>query len=316
MIEYVFIGVDIAKNKFDVAQATCKKKKQFTNNHEGFQKFLAYLMALKKTSWVTMEATGIYGEALANFLFENNIKVSVVNPTQIKYFAKSLLQRNKNDFVDAQVIAQFAEIKKPHTYVPKSKENKALRELLQILDMYVRQLTQWKNKLHAATSSIARKAIGAEIKALEKKMAKLKETIKNIAKKDERTNEQLELVQSIKGVGIETALRLVAYLPDVQAFSSAKQLAAYIGVSPKQKQSGNFTGQTRLAKTGEAHIRRALYMPALSAMRFNEHLLPFVERLRKSGHCPMQIIGALMRKLTHLIFGILKSGKPFDPKLV
>ncbi len=317
MPEYNYVGVDIAKDKFDVSLAIGGRRKNstFNNTPEGHQKMMDALKKSQTDAWVCMEATGIYGEALADALSVHKIKVSVVNPTQIKYFTKALLQRNKNDEVDAEAIARYVEQAQPKVYTPKTKAQKNMRELVQILDCLTCQLTQWKNKHHASRTAMARKEMEKEIARLEKRLRQIAKRIQNLVAKDPLLKNNFDLLTSIKGVGEKLAFAWLAHIPDVTCFATAKQLAAYIGVSPQQCQSGLFRGQTKISKIGNSHMRKALYMPALSAKRTNEHLKPFIHRLEATGHTNKQIVCAIMRKLVHVIFGILKSGKPFNPDL-
>ena len=113
-----------------------------------------------------------------------------------------------------------------------------------------------------------------------------------------------------------SAIQFLVNIPDIDDFEKAKQLAAFIGVSPQQNESGKFKGQTKMSKYGHDSLRKLLYMPALSAKNTNEHLKPFVSRLKNKGMTPKAIVGAVMRKLVYIIFGILKSNKPFNPALV
>ena len=144
----------------------------------------------------------------------------------------------------------------------------------------------------------------------------MKTKIKEIVENCKSLASIVELLVTIKGIGELSAFHLIAYLPDLQQFNSAKQLAAFIGVTPRQNMSGKFQGKTYMSKFGHARLRKALYMPALSAKRYNKHLSPFVKRLEKSGLKPKAIVGALMRKLVHIIFGMIKSGESFNPALV
>ncbi len=317
MSEYHYVGVDIAKDKFDVSLSVQGRRKHtvFKNNRGGFQQMIKRLKASDGIAWVCMEATGIYGEELAETLTANKIKVSVVNPTQVKYFTKALLQRNKNDKVDADAIARYVEQAQPELYIPKTKAQKVMRELVQMLECLTDQLTQWKNKLHASRTAIARKEFEKEIARLVKRKLQITKRIQSLVQSDPILRSNFDLITSIKGVGEKLAFAWLAHIPNIGSFNSAKQLAAYIGVSPKQHESGYYKGQTKLSKIGNAHMRKALYMPALSAKRTNEHLQPFVHRLELSGHSKKQIVGAVMRKLVHLIFGILKSGLPFNSQL-
>lgn len=314
-----FVGIDVAKDKFDVCLVEEDKSCQqtlFDNTHSGFKELVAWLKKRCKTPWVCMEATGHYSELLADFLVSQNIKTSVVNPLQIKYFAKLKLSRNKNDTVDAKIIAEYCRLMKPSLFNPRSSQQKYIRELIQLEATIRAQCTQLKVQAGCAQSKAIIKEFTKTIKVLEKRLKSLEESIKAIVEANHEWKHLVTLITSIKGFGTTSAYRLLAYLPDIKLFKNAKQLAAFIGVSPKQKTSGKYMGQTKLSKLGNSQLRNILYMPALCAKRFNEALRPFVSRLESNGLCPKAIVGAVMRKLVHIIFGMLKNKSPFNPELV
>jgi len=318
MTQFQFIGVDIAKAKFDVALLTDKHPQQavFDNNLAGFKLFLKWLKKHSQQPWVCMEATGHYSELLAEFLAQAAIKVSVVNPLQIKYFAKATLTRNKNDILDARVIAQYCANMQPRVFKPRSKQQKNIRELIQLLDTVKNQKVLFENQKESIQSPTARKEILLIIQQLSRRIQRILVKIENLVQNDKQMKHKVTLLTSIKGIGPLTAYRILAYLPDLNQFNNAKQLAAFVGVSPKQKQSGQFVGKTCLSKFGHARLRNAFYMPALVAKNHNQALRPFTQRLENNGLAPKAIVGAMMRKLVHIVFGVLKSNSPFNPALV
>jgi transposase len=234
----------------------------------------------------------------------------------IKHFGKVMLSRNKNDRVDARVIAGYCRVMEPEAFKPRSEEQKELRELVQLEDSQKEQLTRLKLQLNLMRSPVARKALKKAIKGLEKQIKELSEQVKASVKKNPSWLKASEQLVSIKGLGFNSAYRLLAYLPDIGLFKNAKQLAAFIGVSPQQKQSGKYTGKTKLSKFGNPKLRKILYMPALCTKRHNVAFRPFVKRLEEKGLCPKAVVGAVMRKLVHSIFGMLKHDAPFNPSLV
>lgn len=318
MIQCTFVGVDIAKLKFDakIIHEAKDYHRVFENNLTGFKAFLSWIKKYAQSPWVCMEATGHYSEPLADFLYSQKIAISVVNPLQIKYFAKAKLNRNKNDKLDARVIGEYAEIMKPKLYKPRSLQQKEIREHVQLIDSLKKQCIQFKNQLESISSKGIKKEILSAITHIQKRTDKLEGKLKQLAQKDESFSRAIELLQSIKGVGFTTAISLLAYLPDISLFKTPKQLAAFMGVSPKQKESGQYKGKTCMSKFGNPRIRTVLYMPALVVKGKNPAFKLFIERLEKSGLRPKAIVGALMRKLVHIIFGMLKNNQPFDPALV
>ena len=314
MTNFQFVGIDVAKDKFDIALFLNKKyqHKCFDNNKKGHQTFLKWLAQYTQMPWICMEATGHYSEIIAEFLAKHNIRVSIVNPLQIKSFARVKLSRNKNDIVDAQIIAEYCDKMQPRTFTPRSDSQKELKDLTKILDTLKEQLVRFKNQLASTQGKIAKKSLLRLIKALEKEIIGIQAQLGGLVKDNESLNKKMSLITSIKGVGDLTAFKILAQIPDIHSFSNAKQFAAYIGISPKQRQSGNFQGKTTISRIGDSRLRKALYMAALVAKRYNPALAPFVKRLELKGKAPKSIICAVMRKLAHIIFGILKNERPFD----
>ncbi|STX29787.1 Transposase, IS116/IS110/IS902 [Legionella beliardensis] len=164
MSEYEFVGVDIAKEKFDSALGTNNRYKHavFPNRKQGYKAFLNWLEQYTISPWVCMEATGHYSEGLADFLVDKGIRVSVVNPFQIKSFARAILARNKNDTIDAKIIAQFGQRMAPRLYQSSTVEQKELRELTKVLDMLKAQVIQLSNQLHSLKGQAAHNRVYSE----------------------------------------------------------------------------------------------------------------------------------------------------------
>ena len=189
-------------------------------------------------------------------------------------------------------------------------------ELVQLIELLASQRQQLSNQLESIRSSVMTKEIKRQLNYLQKRIATLELDLNERIKADANAHANKERLLSIIGIGEKTANRLISYLPNVYDFKSAKQLAADIGLTPKQHQSGGYRGKTRLSKCGNAQLRKILYMPALVAKRANPHLKPFCQRLEKNGLSPKQIVCAVMRKLVHIIFGMLKHQQNFNPALV
>jgi transposase len=312
MTQFQFVGV--AKDKFDVALERCNKFKLecFSNDKKGYKAFSKWLDKHTSQPWVCMEATGHYSELIADYLVSIGIKVSVVNPLQIKNFTRAKLSRNKTDQLDARLIACYCETMQPRTFLPRSNAHKELKELSNLLDMLKDQHTQLSNQLGSAQSEAARKAIRKLIKNLENEIKRVEGLIAEIIKRNKDFSQNLKLMTSIKGVGKLTAYKVLSHVPHINNFKNAKQFAAFIGISPRQYQSGNFQGKTTISRLGNSALRKSFYMAAMVAIRHNKRIEPFVTRLRGNGKAPKAIICAVMRKLAHFIFGIIKNQKPFD----
>jgi len=317
MSTFDVVGIDVSKHTLDVCLILNKKKQQarFDNQKAGWKKMLTWVRRYTSEPWFCMEATGSYSEGVAEFLLAEQQSVSVVNPLQIKSYAKSILSRNKTDPQDAYIIARYAKAADLRIFIARTPEQKALREHTQLLDQLTAQKIQLKSQAQHFADPDARRFVAKQIKQLEISMERLKSKLNALVEEDARCKQAMQLLLSIKGVGAATAYSILAYLPDISNFKCAKQLAAFIGVSPTQKQSGQFVGRTRLSKFGNPRLRKALYMPALVMKQYNEHLKPFIKRLERKGLKPKAIVGAIMRKLAHIIFGVLKHQQPFNPNL-
>lgn len=312
-----FLGIDISKKDFHVfllKEERGSKPKKFTNSTEGFESLNKWLKKLGvEELHACMEATSIYGDALAEFLYEAGYQVSVVNPARIKGFTKSELLRTKTDSVDAALIARFCAAIKPSFWKPTPFEVKELPALLRRLESLTQMYQQEENRLETATETIA-KLTRAHLEYIQEQQAEIKKMMSDHFDQYPHLKQQRELLTSIPGIGEQTAAVLLAEVGRIEDYKNARQLAAYAGLTPCERSSGTSVhGKTRLSCTGNVRLRKALYMPAVVAMRCNPLPKAMSERLLGRGKVKMQVIGALMRKLVHLAFGILKSQKPFDP---
>lgn len=317
MNDFCFVGVDVAKAKFDVVRRTPTgfTHRIFANTTAGFNAFRDWLSQCPLPVWVCLESTGYYSEALADDLSAHHYRVSVINPLQIKRHAQSKLIRNKTDALDARVIAIYGENVRPRVYQPRRVEQKALRELIQLVDTLKQQLIQLKNQLAGTQLTVAKNEFKKAIVSLTKRIKSLEKKIAELVNHDEEFKERTHLLTSIVGIGRLSAWRILAYLPAIDLFENAKQLAAFVGITPQQKQSGCYRGKSYLSNYGHRRFRKALYMPALVAKHRNTSLQRFVVQLESRGLAPKAIVCAVMRKLIHWIFGILKSGHTFDESL-
>ena len=316
------VGIDVSKDHLDVAvQAEDKPvaQAQFANTPEGWRKLHHYVQKRAgKGAAVCLEATGSYGEAVAQYLYEAGYAVSVVNPARIKAYAASQLQRNKTDKLDAALIADFCRTQSPPLWTPPDPAWRELRTLMRHLDDLESDQQRQANRLHAlGYSAAAAPTVEAHLKQqldlLEQQIEQVKAQIQDHIDQHPDLKRQRDLLLSVKGIGRLTAARLLAEVRTITAFSNVRQLVAYAGLNPRQRQSGSSVrGQSHISKTGQASIRAALYLPAVVAKRHNPILRAYAERLTEHGLCKMQVVVALMRKLLHLVYGILKSGQPFD----
>jgi len=267
---------------------------------------------------VCLEATGTYGDEVAVRLHQAGYGVSVVNPARIKAFAERRLSRNKTDAVDAWLIAEFCRTQAPPAWSPPAPEVLTLRRLARHLDDLQTMRQQEVNRLAAGRLDPSiRQRLDAHIAFLDTQIAAVWQDIHDHIDHHPDLKRQRDLLDSIPGIGDISACLLLAELPDLSRFDRAEQLAAYAGVTPRQHTSGtSIRGHTRMARQGNPTLRTRLYFPALSAKTHNPLIRPLAQRLKDQGHCALSIIVAAMRKLLHQIFGILKSGQPFDPNFL
>jgi len=313
-----FLGIDIAKDKFDICllMGDSKLIGKFDNKESGFHKLLSWLEKKKvdlTSIWACMEATGKYGEDLAYFLSSKDIKVSIVNPASIHYFGESNLKRNKTDKIDAELIAKFCEIQQPDIWIPPTEAEREIKEIVRLIESLEAERQRHKNRLESRlVSEAAIEATNNLIRSLNEQIKVLEKRKNELAKKDEVLKQKIELLKSIPGIASKTAIRFTAEIPNIEGYDSAKELAAMFGITPSQKQSGSSVNSTKISKKGNRKLRKAFYMPAISAMQHNKFVREFIDRMRAKGKKGKELICAAMRKLIHIIYGVLKSGKPFD----
>jgi len=310
------LGIDIAKQRMEVALLVDGKvkNKSFRNTMEGFETLSLWLkkLGISKVQ-ACLEATGNYGEDLAIYLHEAGHSVNIVNPARIKGFAQSELIRTKTDKIDAGIIARFCLAMKPEAWIPPSPETRLLRALVRRADSLIGMLTQEKNRLATAHESVI-PSIKEHMGYLNKEIKKVRHQMADLIEQNPNLKQKKELLASIPGIGKATIPVILAELDNLEKFNHVRELVAFIGLAPKETLSGSsIKGKPRLCKVGHARFRKALYMPALVSIQCNPVMIAFYNRLKEKGKNGKVIVCAIMRKLVHIIFGILKSGKKFDP---
>jgi transposase len=311
----VIIGIDIAKLKFDVVRLCDGKYKhaKFTNNTEGFIAFVAWLNQFGDTSVrICMEATGTYSLPLAEFLTDNGYFVSVVNPAQIHAFGRSELSRAKTDKADAKLIARYALQANLDSWTPLPANIRHLQALTRRLEHLLEMQQMEKNRLDTADATII-PSINAVLLTLNAELKATRQAIRAHIDNDPDLKQRRALLDSIPGIGPATIAYLLVALSPHHGYTNAKQVVAHAGLAPAIRQSGQWAGKTHIAKNGDPRLRKALYMPALVAWQHNPAIRACCERLKANGKNGKLIACAAMRKLIHLAFAVLKSGKPFSP---
>jgi len=316
-----WLGIDIARDKFDVYLLNESEgwSGLFTNDAQGFKQLQKWLQKRKVTGLhACLEATGTYGEELAYFLHGQGYRVSVVNPKIINHYGHAKMQRNKTDKLDAKLIAQYCHKETPRAWEPPTAAERTLKALTRRLEALVTDRTREKNRLSSAVHPEAvRKSIEDAIAFYTEQIEKLEKQIQDhIDQNPEDLGHKQELLMSIPGIGQRSSAALLGELPDIQLFQSNKQITAFAGLTPKQLQSGKSSRTGGIYKLGSRRLRTTLYFPALTGMRHNPILRQMAERLAERGITGMSAVAALMRKLLQLVYGVLKSQRPFDANYV
>jgi transposase len=318
----MFLGIDVSKNTLDAAliqsdeQSSKPRHKVFANTPQGHQQMLIWVSELSEvTVHVCLEATGTWADAIALALHQAGHQVSLVNPALIRAFAQSKLLRTKTDKADAQTIARFCQMHRPPLWAPPAPEIRALKALVRRLETLIEMHTMEENRIGSGlTCPEVQADLEEHLAELQARIEKTRRQIKEHIDNHPDLKEQVQLLESIPGIGATTSALLLAELGDLSQFTSARQVAAFAGLVPRIRESGSSVrGRSRLSKVGSSRLRKSLYFPALTALRHNPVIKAFGLRLSAQGKSKMLIVGAAMRKLLHLAYGVLKSQRPFDP---
>jgi len=311
-----FLGIDIAKDTLQVCLLKTGRASGavFANGPTGFRDLRTWLKQRKaRTVWACLEATGRYGDDLAEYLHDQGHTVSVVNPLALKRYAESQLSRNKTDAVDARLIADYCATQSPIVWTPPAPEIRELRELARQYDILQASRQQAHNRLTSGfKSATVLSQLQAQLALLDQQLTEVQAQMRHHIDRHPDLKRQRELLDSIPGVGELTATKLVA--EDLGRFENAHSLAAYAGLTPRNQTSGtSLRRRPKLSKIGKVSLRRALYFPAIAASR-QPVFGALYTRLLAKGKTKLAALSAVMHKLLRVAFGVLKSGQPFDPQ--
>lgn len=310
------LGIDISKAKVHVALLGADgkvRRKVCANTATGFGELGAWLARHGAPHvHACLEATGPYGDALATWLYDQGHVVSVVNPAVIHAYAAAQQLRAKTDAGDAELIARYCQREQPAPWTPLPVEIRQLQALVRRLDALQEMRTQEANRLAVTSDGVIRTSIATILATLDGEIADLRARIRDHLDQHPGLRTQRELLVSIPGIGDATAAVLLAELFH-QRYASARHAAAYAGATPRIRESGQWRGRASLSRGGPSRVRKALYFPALTALRHNPAITALRARLADRGKPKMVVVGAAMRKLIHLAFGVLKSGRAYDP---
>lgn len=318
-----YLGMDVAKAKLDCClllddTSGKRKAKVISNNKSGIADLLTWIgkqQIAPNALHVVMEGTGVYHEQAALALADAGVTVSIVNPAQVKDFGRGLAIRTKTDGVDSFVLARYGALLKPAAWIPPEPEARILHALIARRDAIAQDLQRERNRREKAgvtdTPARIQQSISDSIEFMSAQLAQLQHDIDQHIDHHPGLKEDLSLLQSIPAVGPQVGNNLLAVMHS-HNFGSAEQLAAYLGLVPVERQSGSSVlGRARLSKAGPARIRAVLYMAAIVAKRCNPHVKAVYERLLARGKSKMSALGAAMRKLVHLCYGVLKTRQPY-----
>jgi transposase len=293
--------------------------RSFPNTRQGHQELRRYLTHKRERVRVCMESTGLYGlDAALALQADTRVELMVANPRAVKDFSRALLQRSKTDPLDARVLLEYAARMPFQPWQPPPAEALQITALARRIHALTEQCTMEKNRLHAvaATATTLRvivQDLRRSVRGLKTAIAKLSRKAHQILAASPELERRFRLLQSTPGIGSVSALQLLGELVLIPANCDVRQWVAYAGLDPRQHESGTSVHQkARISKLGNRHIRRALYMPALTATRSAPHLRAFYLHLQARGKCKMVALVAVMRKLLHAIFGMFKYDAPFD----
>ena len=322
-----FVGIDVSKEKLDCCwlrdpQSLKVKTKVLKNTVEGIEGLdlwlTKHISQERFNIRVVLEATGIYHEKLAYRLYELGYVVVVSNPAHISAFAKSLGSTHKTDKLDSQVIARYGACQPLQAWEPEAPEIRELKALIARLEAVEKDYLRESNRLEKAEITLVTDIV---VESIEKTMAYLHQEKKRLTSQiDDHINRHPQLkndrklLQSIPGIG-PTLSRLMLSVIHSRRFKNAAQVAAYLGLVPKLVESGIFKGRSALSKKGSSSVRAKLYMGAIVASQHNSDIIRQRANLLSKGKNKMQALGAAMRKLVHICFGVLKHQREYTPQL-
>jgi len=322
-----FIGNDVSKLTLDLACPNQKRRDGYqhcklSNNPKGWDKLIQWTekqtQASREDICIVMEATGVYHLKAAAYLSREGLNVIIVNPQQASQYAKSQNQQNKSDKLDAVSLQRYgSQLKKYHLFTPDRPEISQLKALLSRLHQLDKDRQRERNRLEKCAfqegSSLARTSIERTIKFNTSEQRHTQKQIDQLIKQNPVLKHDQKLLCSIKGIGKLTSQRLLPLL-STQRFNDAREVAAFLGLVPCHKSSGtSLNTRGRLSGRGDAVLRAKMYMPAVSAMTHDPEMKAFYEQLVVRGKPPKAAITAVMRKLVHVCFGVIKHQTPYMP---
>lgn len=303
-----YIGLDVSKSYIDLHQLPQERAARFEYEKKGISKLVSFLRKRKPTL-IVIEATGGYETNVAAELASAGLTVAVVNPRQVRNFARALGKLAKTDAIDAAVLARFAQDVRPEARKLLSPEEQTLKALVARRGQLVNMLVAEKNRLSRATSNSVMESLRRTINFIQTQIDDLDTEIKATIQNSPVWREKDDLLKSVPGIGDKTSCALLARLPELGKLNR-RQIASLVGVAPMNRDSGMLRGK-RIITGGRKSVRDALFMATTAARRFNPTIKAFYLRLRAAGKSYKVALIACMRKLLVILNAMLKNQTPF-----
>jgi transposase len=319
---FCYAGCDVSQSHLDAAlhlTSNQRRQKRFANTSVGHRQLTEWLVREGLSVRVVVEATGTYSLDLTLALHEaNGIELMVINPRVTRRFAEAQMSRSKTDRIDANTLCTFAQRMPFHEWQPPRPEMLQLRGIARRIDALTNQRQREQLRLHAAmvshtTPSVVLNDIEVNLRHLSRRIDEMLRQARRVIKQHATLEEDFKLLISVRGIAEKSAVLLLPELGMLPETMTVRQWVAHAGLDPRKHQSGSSVEQReRISKVGNVRLRRALYMPALVAVRCEPNVRAFYDKLLARGKRPIVAVVAVMRKLLHAIYGMLKHGKPFD----
>lgn len=308
--ESVFVGIDVSKDQLDIAIRPGEVRFRESNNDSGIQALIARLLSLKP-QLILLEATGGYEILAAASLRQAGLPAHIINPRQVRDFARSSGRLAKTDKIDAAVLAHFAEALKPDLRPWPDEQQQELAALMSRRRQLVEMLVMEKNRLAMTFSPRVRRSLQTNLQSLKEQLQELEQDLDNFIRQSPLWLEKDQLLQSVPGVGPLTSQSLLAWVPELGTLNR-KKIAALVGLAPFNRDSGQMRGK-RTVWGGRARVRPPLYMATLAACRVNPAIRAFYLRLLAVGKSKKLALTACMRKLLTILNAIIKQQQPWCP---
>lgn len=323
------IGIDVSKNDFKVCIGTIDEtlatnflfEKSYSNDKKGIANFLKEVKSRTSCNTkpsVVLEATGVYHELLAYTLHEKRFKVIILLPNKAKAFCKSINIRAKSDQVDAKSLSQMGLERNLTNWTPPSKQFQTLKTLTRERESLLAQRTRLKNQIHAQDTAFVKNnntiiRIKKHIEFLDEQILEIEKELENFVHEDEILCNKMKKITKVNGISFITAITIIAETSGFNLIHNIKQLVGYVGLDVRIEQSGSKAKKGKISKKGNSHIRKALFMPAMNAVRTNQTLRSFYEKLNERQTSKKQGIVAVQRKLLILTYTLWKSEQDYNP---